>query len=163
MSTLARTLRNLWKVGPRVRQEEQQRLHKLELLQASHADLLLYSHTPTRCRFVASSSLVLGPSRIIPPSIHDVAARTYQGLTQYNLQYIGDTKPQTPENFVAKDKYGNSFYECNGEELPLRTRWVDYHDKQFDAYVTSDRTTPRGKTAGTERGGRRADGDVAHN
>ncbi|KAK4893116.1 hypothetical protein LTR27_008456 [Elasticomyces elasticus] len=42
---------------------------------------------------------------------------------------MGDTKRGT---FIAKDSYGNKFYENLEEELPLRTRWVDYHDKEFD-------------------------------
>ncbi|KAK3713965.1 hypothetical protein LTR37_008215 [Vermiconidia calcicola] len=33
------------------------------------------------------------------------------------------------------DNYGNKYYENLDEELPLRTRWVDYKDKEFDAYV----------------------------
>lgn len=45
------------------------------------------------------------------------------------MQYMGDTKAGT---FIAKDMYGNSYYENMDEELPLRTRWVDYKDKHFD-------------------------------
>ncbi|KAK5742631.1 hypothetical protein LTR17_003162 [Elasticomyces elasticus] len=53
------------------------------------------------------------------------------GLKEYGhqMQYMGDTKRGT---FIAKDSYGNKFYENLEEELPLRTRWVDYHDKEFD-------------------------------
>ncbi|KAF2858148.1 putative NADH-ubiquinone oxidoreductase subunit B17.2 [Piedraia hortae CBS 480.64] len=52
------------------------------------------------------------------------------GIKQYghNLQYIGDTKFGT---IVGTDKFGNKYYE-NIDELPLRTRWVDYKDKEFD-------------------------------
>ncbi|KAI9837507.1 MAG: hypothetical protein M1819_007157 [Sarea resinae] len=54
------------------------------------------------------------------------------GLKEYGhqMQYQGDTKAGT---FIAKDRYGNKFYENQEEELPLRTRWVDYKEKQFDA------------------------------
>ncbi|KAI4663673.1 uncharacterized protein J4E88_006589 [Alternaria novae-zelandiae] len=31
-----------------------------------------------------------------------------------------------------KDKYGNKYFENLEEELPLRTRWVDYKDHEFD-------------------------------
>ncbi|KAK3069803.1 hypothetical protein LTR53_001625 [Teratosphaeriaceae sp. CCFEE 6253] len=53
------------------------------------------------------------------------------GLKEYGhqMQYMGDTKSGT---FIAADKYGNKYYENLAEELPLRTRWVDYHDKEFD-------------------------------
>ncbi|KAI9661589.1 MAG: hypothetical protein M1821_008827 [Bathelium mastoideum] len=53
------------------------------------------------------------------------------GLKEYGhqMQYIGDTKAGT---FIAKDRYGNKYYENLEEELPLRTRWVDYHDKEYD-------------------------------
>nr|POE65316.1 nadh dehydrogenase [ubiquinone] 1 alpha subcomplex subunit n7bm [Quercus suber] len=30
------------------------------------------------------------------------------------------------------DKYGNKYFENLEEELPLRTRWVDYKDREFD-------------------------------
>ncbi|KAK3942496.1 putative nadh-ubiquinone oxidoreductase [Diplogelasinospora grovesii] len=52
------------------------------------------------------------------------------GLKEYwhQLQYIGDTKAGT---LVGVDKFGNKYYE-NNEELPLRTRWVDYKMHDFD-------------------------------
>ncbi|KAM7185538.1 NDUFA12 domain containing protein [Rhypophila sp. PSN 637] len=52
------------------------------------------------------------------------------GLKEYwhQLQYIGDTKAGT---LVGVDKAGNKFYE-NNDELPLRTRWVDYKKHDFD-------------------------------
>ena len=39
------------------------------------------------------------------------------GLAEYwhQLNYIGDTKAGT---FIAKDRYGNKYYENLGEELP---------------------------------------------
>ncbi|TKA70066.1 hypothetical protein B0A49_03192 [Cryomyces minteri] len=53
------------------------------------------------------------------------------GLKEYahEMQYMGDTKAGT---FIAKDNYGNKYYENQEQELPLRTRWVDYKDKEFD-------------------------------
>ncbi|KAM3476173.1 hypothetical protein MY8738_007069 [Beauveria namnaoensis] len=42
---------------------------------------------------------------------------------------IGDTKAGT---YMGKDRAGNKFFE-NGEELPLRTRWVQYAQHDFDA------------------------------
>ncbi|TKA46271.1 hypothetical protein B0A54_03078 [Friedmanniomyces endolithicus] len=53
------------------------------------------------------------------------------GLKEYGhqLHFMGDTKRGT---LIAQDSYGNKYYENIEEELPLRTRWVDYHDKEFD-------------------------------
>lgn len=42
----------------------------------------------------------------------------------------GDTKAGV---LVGKDRYGNKYYENLEEDLPLRTRWVDYKDKELDA------------------------------
>ncbi|RAO73650.1 uncharacterized protein BHQ10_009662 [Talaromyces amestolkiae] len=54
------------------------------------------------------------------------------GLKEYGhqMQYIGDTKAGT---LVATDRFGNKYYENLEEELPLRTRWVDYKEKEYDA------------------------------
>ncbi|KAK3898983.1 NADH ubiquinone oxidoreductase subunit NDUFA12-domain-containing protein [Staphylotrichum tortipilum] len=43
--------------------------------------------------------------------------------------HTGDTKAGV---LVGVDKFGNKFYE-NKDELPLRTRWVDYVKHDFDA------------------------------
>ncbi|TPX23472.1 hypothetical protein DIZ76_012804 [Coccidioides immitis] len=53
------------------------------------------------------------------------------GFREYGhqMQYMGDTKAGT---LVAIDRYGNKYYE-NNAELPLRTRWVDYKQKELDA------------------------------
>jgi len=53
------------------------------------------------------------------------------GLLEYwhQLHYIGDTKAGV---LVGRDRFGNKYYE-NNEELPLRTRWVDYTKHDFDA------------------------------
>lgn len=42
---------------------------------------------------------------------------------------LGDTKAGT---YMGKDRAGNKYFE-NGEELPLRTRWVQYAQHDFDA------------------------------
>ena len=39
------------------------------------------------------------------------------------LQYIGDTKSGT---LIGTDRFQNKYYENRTEELPLRTRWVEY-------------------------------------
>ncbi|KAJ6028091.1 hypothetical protein N7540_003667 [Penicillium herquei] len=47
------------------------------------------------------------------------------GLKEYahQMQNIGDTKAGT---LIGTDRWGNKYYENMEEELPLRTRWVDY-------------------------------------
>lgn len=45
------------------------------------------------------------------------------------MQYIGDTKAGT---FIGTDRYGNKYFENMAEELPLRTRWVDYKQAEYD-------------------------------
>ncbi|KAF2457221.1 NADH ubiquinone oxidoreductase subunit NDUFA12-domain-containing protein [Lineolata rhizophorae] len=54
------------------------------------------------------------------------------GLKEYahQMMYIGDTKAGT---LIGTDRFGNKYYENIEEELPLRTRWVDYVNKEFDA------------------------------
>ncbi|CAL5871815.1 uncharacterized protein PFLUO_LOCUS6068 [Penicillium psychrofluorescens] len=54
------------------------------------------------------------------------------GLKEYGhqMQYIGDTKAGT---LIGVDRFGNKFYENMEEELPLRTRWVDYKEVEYDA------------------------------
>ncbi|QIW98578.1 hypothetical protein AMS68_004096 [Peltaster fructicola] len=53
------------------------------------------------------------------------------GLKEYGrqMQYIGDTKRGT---LIGTDRYGNKYFENLEEELPLRTRWVDYKDREYD-------------------------------
>ncbi|KAG9248228.1 NADH-ubiquinone oxidoreductase subunit B17.2 [Calycina marina] len=41
----------------------------------------------------------------------------------HQMQNIGDTKAGT---LIGTDKFGNKYYENLKDELPLRTRWVDY-------------------------------------
>ncbi|RFU35890.1 hypothetical protein B7463_g468, partial [Scytalidium lignicola] len=45
-------------------------------------------------------------------------------------QFAGDTKAGA---LIATDRYGNKYFENVEDELPLRTRWVDYKDKDLDA------------------------------
>ncbi|CAG9995954.1 unnamed protein product [Clonostachys byssicola] len=56
---------------------------------------------------------------------------TKVGIKDYLVQmwYIGDTKYG---RLVGTDRAGNKFFE-NNEELPLRTRWVQYAKHDFDA------------------------------
>nr|OQO21143.1 hypothetical protein B0A51_09422 [Rachicladosporium sp. CCFEE 5018] len=53
------------------------------------------------------------------------------GIKEYGrqMQYIGDTKAGV---LVGTDQTGNKYYENNAEELPLRTRWVDYKNKEYE-------------------------------
>ncbi|KAI9677491.1 MAG: hypothetical protein M1817_006445 [Caeruleum heppii] len=53
------------------------------------------------------------------------------GIKEYahQMQYLGDTKAGT---FIGKDRFGNKYFENQVEELPLRTRWVDYVNKEYD-------------------------------
>ncbi|KAJ5146294.1 uncharacterized protein N7515_000858 [Penicillium bovifimosum] len=48
----------------------------------------------------------------------------------HQMQNIGDTKAGT---LIGVDRWGNKFFENMSEELPLRTRWVDYKDAEYDA------------------------------
>ncbi|KAI0024558.1 NADH:ubiquinone oxidoreductase 13.4kD subunit [Xylariomycetidae sp. FL0641] len=52
------------------------------------------------------------------------------GIKEYfhQLNYIGDTKAGI---LVGTDRFGNKYFEDN-EELPLRTRWVDYKVHDYD-------------------------------
>ncbi|CAG7560018.1 unnamed protein product [Fusarium equiseti] len=53
------------------------------------------------------------------------------GIKDYFRQmlYIGDTKAGV---LIGTDRAGNKFFE-NQEELPLRTRWVEYAKHDYDA------------------------------
>ncbi|KAI9818497.1 MAG: hypothetical protein M1827_000556 [Pycnora praestabilis] len=53
------------------------------------------------------------------------------GIKEYahQMQNIGDTKAGT---FIGADRFGNKYYENLEQELPLRTRWVDYKDQEYD-------------------------------
>ncbi|KAH7033633.1 NADH ubiquinone oxidoreductase subunit NDUFA12-domain-containing protein [Microdochium trichocladiopsis] len=45
------------------------------------------------------------------------------------MNYIGDTKAGA---LIGTDRFGNKYFE-NNDELPLRTRWVQYASKDPDA------------------------------
>ncbi|KAI9679093.1 MAG: hypothetical protein M1829_001763 [Trizodia sp. TS-e1964] len=57
--------------------------------------------------------------------------RTLRNLRRIGVRPpdAGDTKAGT---LIALDKYGNKYYENLEEELPLRTRWIDFKDAEFD-------------------------------
>ncbi|KFY18484.1 hypothetical protein V493_08589 [Pseudogymnoascus sp. VKM F-4281 (FW-2241)] len=48
----------------------------------------------------------------------------------HQMQHIGDTKAGT---LIGIDNFGNKYFENMEEELPLRTRWVDYKQYETDA------------------------------
>lgn len=50
--------------------------------------------------------------------------------TEILTNVAGDTKSGV---LVGQDRFGNKYYENLQEDLPLRTRWIDYKDKEFDA------------------------------
>ncbi|EFQ29880.1 NADH ubiquinone oxidoreductase subunit NDUFA12 [Colletotrichum graminicola] len=63
-------------------------------------------------------------------------ARTFNNLRKIGIKeyfrqmlYIGDTKHG---RLVGEDKAGNKFFE-NNDELPLRTRWVDFKKHDYDS------------------------------
>ncbi|KAH8600852.1 NADH-ubiquinone oxidoreductase subunit B17.2 [Bisporella sp. PMI_857] len=65
--------------------------------------------------------------------------RTLKNLRQvgirdalHQMHNIGDTKAGT---LIGIDKFGNKYFENLQDELPLRTRWVDYKigNSEFEA------------------------------
>ncbi|KAI5461739.1 NADH ubiquinone oxidoreductase subunit NDUFA12-domain-containing protein [Mariannaea sp. PMI_226] len=63
-------------------------------------------------------------------------SRTFRNLRKVGIKdyftqmlYIGDTKYG---RLVGTDRAGNKYFE-NLEELPLRTRWVEYAKHDYDA------------------------------
>ncbi|KIW09495.1 uncharacterized protein PV09_00372 [Verruconis gallopava] len=81
---------------------------------------------PQRC------PLTVGPQ----PHTMSTILRTLRNLRRigikeygHQMQYIGDTKAGT---LIGTDKFGNKYFENLEEELPLRTRWVDYKEKEYD-------------------------------
>ncbi|RAR06860.1 NDUFA12-domain-containing protein [Stemphylium lycopersici] len=72
---------------------------------------------------------------------HENAAQPAQNRNQGKLPthdplaIHGSSETDFPSQDYAHqmaDKYGNKYFENLEEELPLRTRWVDYKDKEFD-------------------------------
>ncbi|EKD13489.1 NADH-ubiquinone oxidoreductase subunit B17.2 [Drepanopeziza brunnea f. sp. 'multigermtubi' MB_m1] len=61
--------------------------------------------------------------------LRDAAHQMQNWLGLELMRNAGDTKAGT---LIAKDRYGNKYYENLEEELPLRTRWVDYKDYECD-------------------------------
>ncbi|OJD15506.1 hypothetical protein AJ78_04237 [Emergomyces pasteurianus Ep9510] len=104
MSTLLRTARNLWRIGFK------EYGHQMQVRFNPGYDVFVAIWLP---RLFVDNILICVlalDNSILDPS-------------------IGDTKAGT---LIATDRYGNKYYE-NMEELPLRTRWVDYTQKEFDA------------------------------
>ncbi|ODH51611.1 hypothetical protein GX48_02281 [Paracoccidioides brasiliensis] len=109
MSTILRTVRNLWRIGFKVRSSSFSCLQ----LRVLTTTISLGIWPPNAVYwFVALPALVL--------------LGTYKA--DRNELSTGDTKAGT---LIATDRYGNKYYE-NTDELPLRTRWVDYKEKEFD-------------------------------
>lgn len=66
-----------------------------------------------------------------PDAIHGWVNLNHEASLSSSLtMQIGDTKAGV---LVGKDRYGNKYFENLEEDLPLRTRWVDYKDKELDA------------------------------
>ncbi|KAI4131975.1 MAG: hypothetical protein LQ338_000959 [Usnochroma carphineum] len=101
------------------------------------------SEKPDReCILIASQSalslIISNPPSAIPFPTKKMSTitRTWRnlrriGLKEYahQMMNMGDTKAGT---YIATDRYGNKYYENQDEELPLRTRWVDYKQKEYD-------------------------------
>ncbi|KAL7268141.1 hypothetical protein RUND412_009245 [Rhizina undulata] len=47
----------------------------------------------------------------------------------WQMMYIGDIKAGT---LIGTDRFGNKYYENKDEELPLRTKWVEYKEHEFE-------------------------------
>ncbi|KXT04906.1 hypothetical protein AC578_3487 [Pseudocercospora eumusae] len=56
--------------------------------------------------------------------------RTLRNLRSIGLKEYGHQLHRGA--LVGIDRYGNKYFENLEEELPLRTRWVDYKDHEFD-------------------------------
>ncbi|KAI4234982.1 MAG: hypothetical protein LQ349_003457, partial [Xanthoria aureola] len=75
------------------------------------------------------------PSTTPTPKKMSTILRTVRNLRRigikdylHQMQNIGDTKAGT---LIATDRYGNKYYENVDDELPLRTRWVDYKEQEY--------------------------------
>ncbi|EME43172.1 hypothetical protein DOTSEDRAFT_72525 [Dothistroma septosporum NZE10] len=56
--------------------------------------------------------------------------RTLRNLRSIGLKEYGHQLHRGA--LVGIDRYGNKYFENLEEELPLRTRWVDYKDNEYD-------------------------------
>ncbi|CAD0018933.1 unnamed protein product, partial [Aureobasidium pullulans] len=61
--------------------------------------------------------------------------RTLRNLRQIGLKEYGHQ--MQAGTLVGKDRYGNKYFE-NLEDLPLRTRWCDYKDQEFNPPPSSE-------------------------
>ncbi|KXT04907.1 hypothetical protein AC578_3487 [Pseudocercospora eumusae] len=59
--------------------------------------------------------------------------RTLRNLRSIGLKEYGHQLHRGA--LVGIDRYGNKYFENLEEELPLRTRWVDYKDHEFDPHA----------------------------
>ncbi|KAF4991711.1 hypothetical protein FDECE_13942 [Fusarium decemcellulare] len=64
----------------------------------------------------------------LPRTLHNLRKVGIRDFFRQML-YIGDTKYG---RLIGTDRAGNKFFE-NNEELPLRTRWVEYAKHDYDA------------------------------
>ncbi|OHW94658.1 NADH-ubiquinone oxidoreductase subunit [Colletotrichum incanum] len=62
-------------------------------------------------------------------NLRKIGVKACKRFSHHCEQYIGDTKHG---RLIGEDKAGNKFYE-NNEELPLRTRWVDFKKHDYDS------------------------------
>lgn len=83
-------------------------------------------------REAAHQMQYIGSSTPSPPSFQHPTNQPTHPLTlsSPSLPHAGDTKAGT---LIGTDRYGNRYFENTAEELPLRTRWIDYKDKEYDA------------------------------
>ncbi|RMZ92279.1 hypothetical protein DV736_g504, partial [Chaetothyriales sp. CBS 134916] len=101
---------------------------------------LLNSATPTTCNTFASQWIGVSTEEIHTTHSHNIMSTILRtlgnvrriGVKEYlhQMLYIGDTKAGV---LVGQDRFGNKYYENLEEELPLRTRWVDYKVYELDA------------------------------
>ena len=64
-----------------------------------------------------------------PALTNSTSVRFLEYPPNYPLTSAGDTKAG---RLIGTDRAGNKFFE-NNEELPLRTRWVEYAKHDYDA------------------------------
>ncbi|KAK4075687.1 hypothetical protein Trihar35433_2247 [Trichoderma harzianum] len=139
MSTLPRTLGNLRKIGIKVFMPPNPRVSPIA---GSAADIFPQNRiTSARCWFVLRPSnlprplanaqllAILLEQYIGMPSLANIPPSSSLNTKPLTNETTGDTKYGT---LIGQDRFGNKYYE-NLEELPLRTRWVDYAKHDYDA------------------------------
>lgn len=125
MSTITRTLRNLRKVGIKV-------CHSAQPPAGPSANI---GPRTTLSRWWYVQRTLTTPETTAntrPPryrTVHRYVSAIPTRASASHLTLIGDTKAGT---LIGTDRAGNKFFE-NNEELPLRTRWVEYAKHDYDA------------------------------